>query len=161
MAVPAGLEPATSAFEARHSIQLSYGTGSVASLGRRNGKNQVFRVAPRVLADPLAHRARALRQIERYSVLIDSHDIKPGFRYAAFLQEGKEPQQQGLADPLAVIRGQEIESVDAIRNGVSKAHDRTLIGRDQQQAVAVQGSSPSLLRLADFKPIRFGTEQGA
>ena len=26
VAVPAGLEPATSAFEARHSIQLSYGT---------------------------------------------------------------------------------------------------------------------------------------
>src|SRR6186997_380675 len=26
LAVPAGLEPATSAFEARHSIQLSYGT---------------------------------------------------------------------------------------------------------------------------------------
>jgi hypothetical protein len=36
VAVPAGLEPATSAFEARHSIQLSYGTaGAAAKMARR------------------------------------------------------------------------------------------------------------------------------
>jgi hypothetical protein len=36
VAVPAGLEPATSAFEARHSIQLSYGTaGATAKMARR------------------------------------------------------------------------------------------------------------------------------
>ena len=35
LAVPAGLEPATSAFEARHSIQLSYGTaGATAKMAR-------------------------------------------------------------------------------------------------------------------------------
>src|SRR5262245_47938162 len=34
VAVPAGLEPATSAFEARHSIQLSYGTAGAAAKWR-------------------------------------------------------------------------------------------------------------------------------
>ena len=34
VAVPAGLEPATSAFEARHSIQLSYGTAGAAEMAR-------------------------------------------------------------------------------------------------------------------------------
>jgi glutamyl-tRNA synthetase len=43
MAVPAGLEPATSAFEARHSIQLSYGTAGPPG---RNGEGP----------DPVIHR---------------------------------------------------------------------------------------------------------
>src|SRR5262245_36818495 len=55
VAVPAGLEPATSAFEARHSIQLSYGTAEAPDRKWQGAQscdtppvtqNQMLRAAP-------------------------------------------------------------------------------------------------------------------
>jgi hypothetical protein len=122
MAVPAGLEPATSAFEARHSIQLSYGTDAhPSSLGGSDSKNQVLRVSPWVPIRAPAHRTCALCPIKVDGRGVDGDNVESRLRYAPFVQSLQQPSEHGFADPPPAIGGQKIEGPDAIRVGVPQA----------------------------------------
>jgi hypothetical protein len=160
MAVPAGLEPATSAFEARHSIQLSYGTDAhPSSLGGSDSKNQVLRVSPWVPIRAPAHRTCALCPIKVDGRGVDGDNVESRLRYAPFVQSLQQPSEHGFADPPPAIGGQKIEGPDAIRVGVPQADDDAPIGRDQQHAPIPQGPEPALLALDDIEGVGLRAEQ--